>query len=116
MTDKINEKVINIFAKQEKKAPLHPEEEPLLTSEDGFSYVLIKQDETGAHLDEDKLLERADEQWYIIKVLDYHRDQPVIQNFKVSGERLLEFLGSFISDDRTGRILEIDKYYPQELA
>jgi len=39
-----------------------------------------------------------------------------VKNFKVSGERLLEFLGAFISDERPGRIIEIDKYYPQELA
>jgi hypothetical protein len=116
MTDKINEKVINIFARQEKKATLHSEEEQLYTSPDGFSYVHIKYDENGQPLDEAKLLERADEQWYIIKVLEHHRDHTTIKNFKVSGERLLEFLGAFISDERPGRIIEIDKYYPQELA
>lgn len=116
MTDKINEKIINIFTKHHKKASPVTEEEQVYTSPDGFSYVHLKYDENGHPLDEEKLLEKSDSQWYIIKVLQHHKDHPTIKNFKVSGERLLEFLEAFISEKRTGRIIEIDKYYPQGLA
>ena len=116
MTDKINEKVINIFARHNKKANPASEEEQVYKSPDGFSYVHIKSDENGHPLDESKLLEKADSQWYIVKVLEHHKNKPTIKNFKVSGERLLEFLESFLVEKRAGRIIEIDKYYPEELA
>jgi hypothetical protein len=116
MTDKINEKVINIFARHSKKASPVSEEERVFNSPDGYSYVHIKYDENGHNLDEKKLLEKADSQWYIIKVLERHKDHATIKNFKVSGERILEFLETFISEKRTGRVIEIDKYYPEELA
>lgn len=116
MTDKINEKIINIFTRHSKKASPATEEERVYTSPDGFCYVHIKQDESGHYLDEKKLLEKADMQWYIIKILEHHKEHPSIKNFKVSGERLIEFLESFISEKRPGRIIEIDKFYQDELA
>lgn len=116
MTDKINEKVINIFTKHSKKSTPATEEEQVFTSPDGFHYVHIKYDGNGQPLDEEKLLEQADNQVYIVKILEHHKNAPAIKNYKVPGERLLEFLSSFISEKRTGRIIEIDKYYPEELA
>lgn len=116
MSDKINEKIINIFTRKEKKAHTSAEEDQVHTTPDGFNYVHIKYDENGKHLDEEKLLEKADEQWYIIKVLEHHKDYPTIKNFKVSGERLLEFIQKFLSEDRPGKIIEIDKFYADELA
>lgn len=116
MTDKINEKVINIFARHHKKSHPVSEEEQVYNSPDGFSYVHLKHDDNGHPFDENKLLKKADTQWYIIKVLEQHKDSHTIKNFKVSGERILEFLESFITEKRTGRVIEIDKYYPDELA
>lgn len=116
MTDKINEKVINIFAKQEAKTITKSEEKELIQTPDGYSYVHIKHDENGNPLDEEKILKKADEQWYIIKILEHHKDHPTIKNFKVSGERLLEFLESFLNNQRPGKIIEIDKFYPEGLA
>ena len=116
MTDKINEKVINIFAKHSRKALPASEEEQVYTSPDGFNYVHIKYDENGQHLNEEKLLEKADEQNYIIKILEHHRDYPSIKNYRVSGDRLVEFLDTVLSGKRPGKIIEIDKYYPEEPA
>ncbi len=116
MTDKINEKVINIFAKHSEKKPPATEEEEIYTSPDGFNYIHIKYDENGHLLDQDKLLEKADEMWYIVKILEHHKDSPTIKNYKVPGIRLLEFLSNYISDQRPGKIIEIDKYYPDGLA
>jgi hypothetical protein len=116
MTDKINEKVINIFDKHSKKKAPATEEEKVYTSPDGFNYVHIQYEESGVPLDEKKLLEKADQQTYIVKVLEHHSEHPSIRNFKVTGDRLLEFLESFMSEKRPGKIIEIDKFYPDELA
>ncbi|MGD9580352.1 MAG: hypothetical protein AB7V50_03195 [Vampirovibrionia bacterium] len=116
MTDRINEKVINIFDRHSRKATPSNEEEYVYTSPDGFKYVHIKNEENGKPFKEDKLIEKADSQWYIVKVLESHTDSPSIKNYKVSGERLVEFFQAFMAEDRPGRILEIDKYFPEGLA
>lgn len=116
MTDKINEKVINIFDKHSKKKAPSTEEEKVYISPDGFHYVHIKYDENGLPLDEKKLLEKADDQTYIIKVLEQNTDHSSIRNFKVTGDRLIEFLESFVSEKRPGKIIEIDKFFADELA
>lgn len=115
MKDKINEKVISIFAKHSKKTHTS-EDEQVFTTPDGFKYVHIKADDNGHNLDEKKIIEKSDSQWYIIKVLEYHKGYPTIKNFKVSGQRLVEFLEAFINDTRPGKIIEIDKYYPEGTA
>lgn len=116
MQDGINEKIINIFDKHNKTKHVSNEEEMVYTSPDGFKYVHIKHDENGHLLHEDKILERADQQCYIVRVLEHQKGLATIKSFQVSGERLLEFLEYFINKKRPGKIIEIDKYYPQNPA
>jgi len=116
MKDQIDEKVINIFAKHTRKAPPSSEEEQVHTTSDGFKYVQIKHDEAGNPFDEKKILDKSDNLWYIVKVLERHKGNVTIKNFKVSGERLVEFFESFITQKRAGRIIEIDRYYADGLA
>lgn len=116
MTDNINKKVINIFAKHSKKILSGSGEEKVFNSPDGFSYVHIESDENGQPLLANKILEKADSQWYIVKILEHHTNGVSMKNYKVPGDRLLEFLTAFMSDDRPGKIIEIDKYYPDDLA
>lgn len=116
MTDNIDKKVINIFVKHSKKTLSGSGEEKVYSSPDGFNYVHINSDGNGQPLQAEKILEKADEQWYIIKILEHHTNGISMKNYKVPGDRLLEFLAKFMSEDRPGKIIEIDKYYPDELA
>lgn len=116
MEDHINEKVINIFVKHTRKAQPSSEEEHVYTTSDGYKYVHIKYDESGNPFDEKKILDKFAKQWYIVKVLETHKGNSTIKNFKVSGERLVEFFESFINQKRSGIIIEIDRYFADELA
>lgn len=114
MSDTINEKVINIFTRHKKQLPIS-DDEKVIRSDDGFFYVCVKKDENGKFFDEEKLLDKAYDCHYIVKIMTHH-DHPHIYNFKVPGEKLLNFLAPYIKGEKEGRIIEIDKYYPDELA
>lgn len=115
MTDKINEKVINIFTRHRKQLPIL-DDEKVIRSDDGFYYICVKKDENGRYFDEEKLLNRANECHYIVKVMVIHSDYPCIYNYKVPGNKILDFLTSYINNEKDGKIIEIDKYFPHDLA
>jgi hypothetical protein len=115
MTDKINEKVINIFTRHKKQLPIS-DDEKVIRSEDGYFYICVKKDENSRSFDVEKLLDRAYSCQYIVKVMVNHSDSPYIYNYKVPGEKILDFLTPYINMEKEGKIIEIDKYYPHELA
>ncbi|EKE03303.1 MAG: hypothetical protein ACD_20C00222G0002 [uncultured bacterium] len=115
MTDKINEKVINIFTRHKKQLPIS-DDEKVIRNDDGFYYICVKKDENGRHFDEEKLSKGADECHYLVKVMVKHSEYPFIYNYKVPGEKILEFLKPYTNDEKEGKIIEINKYYAHELA
>ena len=115
MSDKINEKVINLFARHKKQLPL-PDDEKVIRNEDGYYYICVKKDENGKPFDKEKLLDRIYDCYYIVKVMVNHAEHPYIYNFKVPGEKILDFLSSYIHKEKEGKVIEIIKYFPEELA
>ena len=115
MTDKIDEKIISIFARHKKQLPIDKEHK-IIRNSDGFYYVCVQKDENGKHFDRNKLLERANSCYYIVKVMLERNDHPHICNFRVPGEKILDFLSSYINEEKEGKIIEIDKYFPDDLA
>lgn len=115
MTDKINEKIISIFVRHKKQLPID-DEHKVIRNSDGFYYVNVKKDENGNSFDKKKLLERAESCYYIVKVMLDGIDHPHICNFRVPGERILDFLKPYINNEKEGNIIEIDKYFHDDLA
>ncbi|MCK7527902.1 MAG: hypothetical protein MZV64_65015 [Ignavibacteriales bacterium] len=116
MTDKINEKVINIFTRHKKQLPPLPHHEKVVRSEDGFYYVCVKGMKMVFILMKKKILNKVSDVQYIVKVMMKQTDYPNIYNFKVPGSKLLEFLEPYIKGEKAGTIIEVDKYYPHDLA
>jgi len=115
MTKKINEKIISIFSRHKKQLPIG-DDEKVIRNEDGFYYICIKKDENGRYFDAEKVLSHTDSCQYIVKVMITTTEHPYIYNYKVPGDRILEFLTPYIHGEKEGRVIEIDKYYPHELA
>ncbi len=115
MTDKINEKVINIFKKHKKNEPLICNEE-INQCKEGFPYVCFKSDDNGKRFNKAHLIEKSNNCYYIVKVLIDNSISPYIYNFKIAGEELLDFLKPYINKEKEGQIVEIDKFYPEEWA
>ena len=115
MYDKKDEKIINIFDGSKKHSSCN-ENGKILKNDDGFFYVCLKKDENGKNFDEEKLLDNAYGCQYIVKIMHTNCDHPHIYNYKVPGERLLDFIKKYINEEKEGKIIEVDKYYPGELA
>jgi len=116
MPDNINEKVISIFAKHKKQQSIDNDDEKIVRNEDGFYYICIQKDSNGRPLVEKNLLERLNKCHYIVKVMIKQPDHAHIHNYRVPGDKILKFLLPYINKEKEGKILEIDTYYPDELA
>ncbi|OGI01164.1 MAG: hypothetical protein A2Y25_09030 [Candidatus Melainabacteria bacterium GWF2_37_15] len=114
MTDDINKKIINIFSAHKKARPCSGNQ--VCESAEGYSYVTIKADDNGRHFDEEKLLKNASSFYYIVKVMVKEGKHPYINNFKISGDKVLDFVKMYTDGKGEGQIIEIDKFYPEDWA
>jgi len=114
MTDELNKKVIDLFSAN-KKTKLRNNSE-VCKNEAGYFYISIDADENGRHLDEEILLQRASEFHYIVKVMVKKSTKTCINNFKIPGDELLNFIKMHTDGKAEGQIIEIDKFFPEEWA
>jgi len=114
MTDDISKKVINLFSAHKKSKSCNSEE--VCKTTDGYTYVTIKTDDNGRHFDEEKLLKNAYAFYYIVKVMVKEGTYPYINNFKIPGDKLLDFIKTYTDGKGEGQIIEIDKFYTEEWA
>ncbi len=52
----------------------------------------------------------------LFKVMMKQSIHPVIYNYKIQGEKILDFLELYINKNKEGTIIEIDKFYPEDWA
>ncbi len=116
MTDELNKKVINLFSASKNKKTKLCHNGDVCRNSDGYFYVSIKTDENGRHFDEETLLKRADEFYYIIKVLVKDGIQVFINNYKIPAGELLEFIKIYNEGKGEGQIIEVDKFFQDEWA
>lgn len=114
MTDEINQKVINIFSRHKKSEPLEEEERVKFFA--GFNYVKIDRDNNGKKFNTEKLEKYAQKCHYIVRVMRNIDDEVILYNYDVPNERLFRFIKAFENNTLNGTIIEIDKYFPEDLA
>lgn len=114
MSEKINEKVINIFKKHSKNVATGTEN--VVKSFAGFSYVRLDEDVNGYPFKADYLLEYAKECHYIVKVMKEKNKKVSLYSYNVPNDKLLDFLLMFRNNELSGTIVEIDKFLPKDLA
>ncbi len=115
MPDKIGRKVVNIFEKHKKNLPLE-ENESVVEIEDGIICACFKTDDNGHHFDEKVLMNRAESCQYIVRVMVKKAEHPYIYNYKIAGNKLLDFLKGYLNGEQEGTIIEIENYFPTSLA
>lgn len=114
MTDEINKKVINIFSKHKKAEPLEHDEKVKFFA--GFDYVKINKDNNGRKFNAEKLEKYAQKCHYVIRVMRNMDGEVFLYNYDVPNDRLFKFLKAFENNTLNGTIIEIDKYFPEDLA
>jgi len=114
MTDEINKKVINIFSKHKNSLPLEHDERVKFFA--GFDYVKIGRDNNGRKFNAEKLKKYAEGCHYIVRVMRNIGEEVVLYNYDVSNDQLFKFIKAFENNTLNGIIIEIDKYFPEDLA
>ncbi len=112
--DEINKKVINIFNRHNNDLPVETEEKIKFFA--GYNYVKIKRDENGKKFNEQSLLTYAKKCHYIVRVMRKVDEEVCLYNYDIKNEDLLKFLRAFDDNVLNGTIIEIDKYFPEDLA
>jgi len=110
MSNDLNKKVIDIFSRHKK----NPEKS--VKNDLGFNCVVIEKDKNGLKFNSEHLLEYAKNCSYIVRVMKNHGDDTVIYNYNIPNEKFLEFIEKIQSKQIQGTIIEIDKYFPKDLA
>jgi len=111
----IDKNVVSIF-KRHKENKSIASDAKVVQCDDNIYCVTVKTDKHGNPFNREELLEDAKLTEYIIKVLIDTPQGSYINNYKVTGDKILGFLGKFTNRKKQGQVIEIDKYIPDELA
>jgi len=114
MGDEINKKVTNIFSRHNKSLPQQSKERVKFYA--GFNYVRIDRDMNGNKFNKEHLLDYAENCHYVVRVMRDYKGETVLYNYDVPNEDLFKFIKSFEENTLDGKIIEIDKYFPNMSA
>ena len=114
MTHEINQKVISIFSKHKNAEPMEANEKVKFFA--GFDYVKLNKDANGKKFNAEKLKKYAESCHYIVRVMRQLNGEIYLYNYDVPNENLFKFIKSFENNTLNGTIIEIDKYFPEDLA
>lgn len=105
--------IINIFAAHHKAKTNEDKNVKFFA---GFNYVKINKDKNGNKLNKERLLKYAENCHYNISVMREIEGETWLYNYDVTNEDLLQFLKAFENNTLNGTIIEIEKYFPEDLA
>ncbi len=111
----IDKKVVSIFERHKANKPNRGDAKVIKCDDDVYC-VTVKTDKHGNPFNREELLEDAMLTEYIVRVLIDTPQGSYINNYKVSGEKILSFLNKFNTRKKPGQVIEIDKYIADDLA
>lgn len=112
MSDVSNDKVIKLFSKHN-EAKFMPSEVKFYA---GFNYVKLKRDSNGNKFNKENLLSYAAKCHYMVTVMREVSGETVLYRYNVPNDELFKFMKSFEENTLDGIIVEIEKYFPDDLA
>ena len=114
MSEDINKKVISIFKSQ--KNDLKPEYKEKIKYFAGFNYVKLKRDIAGKKFVALNLEKYAKKCRYIVSVMRTVDDEVCLYNYDIKGSELPDFMKALENKTLIGKLIEIEKYIPEDLA
>ena len=115
MSEHINKKVINLFSNHNNRVAT-PDEAKKVKYYAGFNYVKLKHDTNGNKFNKLNLLNYAKKCHYMVTVMREIDGDVVLYSYDVPNEDLFKFMKSFEENTLDGTIVEIEKYFPEDLA
>ena len=82
----------------------------------GFDYVKMDKDLNGAPFIKESLIEYSEDCMYMVRVMREISGKTFLYNYYVSQNKLSEFLNALESGKFDGKLIEVEKYIPEDLA
>ena len=114
MNEDFDSKVISIFKKHNQDLPTDTDEKIKFFA--GFNYVKLKRDENGNKFNEQSLLSFAQKTRYIVRIMRKIDGEICLYNYDISNDELVELIKAVDNNVLMGKIIAIDKYFPEDLA
>ncbi|MCD8378085.1 MAG: hypothetical protein LUB59_04775 [Candidatus Gastranaerophilales bacterium] len=114
MSEDINKKVISMFNRHNKDLPQDTGEKIKFFA--GFNYVKLKRDVNGKKFIESKLTAYAEKCHYIVTILRNVDNETCLYNYDIKSSELPLFMKALDNKTLTGKLIEIEKYIPEDLA
>lgn len=115
MSDEAKKNVINLFS-DSKKNKLNDDVQKKLKYYAGFHYVKVTKDSNGNKFRKDYLLKYRSQCHYMVTVMREINGEIALYSYEVPNEDLFKFMKSFDENTLDGTIIEIDKYFPNEIV
>lgn len=106
--------IINIFAAHHNKNSESNNENIRYFA--GFNYVKINKDKNGNKFNKERLISYAEKCHYIVSVMRELDGEIWLYNYDVKNDELAQFIKAFELNTLNGKIIEIEKYFPEDLA
>lgn len=111
MSDKKSENIVKFSAKTRKSV-----EKTDTKNFCGFDYVKMEKDLNGTPFIKESLLEYAGACRYMVRVMREKDGKISLYNYYVSQDKLSDFLSKLEKGEFDGRLVEVEKYIPEDLA
>ena len=115
MSEDSNKNVIDIFSSNNRNRNCS-EAQKKLRFYAGFSYIKRKKDDNGNPFRKDYLTAYASKCHYMVTVMRELNDEVLLYTYDVPNEDLFKFMKSFEENTLDGEIIEIDKYFPNNIV
>ena len=115
MSNEINKKVINLFSNHKKNTSVSDSQAKVKFFA-GFNYVKLKKDTNGNKFNKENLLKYAKKCHYMVTIMREIDGDVILYSYDVPNSELFKFMKSFEENTLDGTIIEIDKYFPDDLA
>ena len=114
MSDDINKKVINMFNRHNNDLP--QEEEDKIKYFAGFHYVKLKRDVNGKKFVKTALEAYAKKCHYVVSIMREIEGETCLYNYDIKSDDLPKFIKALDNKTLSGKLIEIEKYRPEDLA
>ncbi len=108
-------KVIDLFSNHKNNC-VSPDVQERVKFYAGFNYVKLKKDTNGNRFNKDNLLNYSSKCHYMVTVMRELDGEVILYSYDVPNSDLFKFMKSFDENTLDGTIIEIDKYFPEDLA
>lgn len=116
MEDENNKNVVDLFSEHEKNTKAASDDPKRLRYYAGFNYVKVKKDHNGKKFRKDYLLNYRNELHYMVTVMREIDGEIVLYSYDVPNTDLFKFMKSFDENTLDGTIIDINKYFPNEIV